>query len=71
MDKVDLNIYVVRQNFTKKDFLSYVNDLYSNKKVKNLSILINDADFSIGYGYSYGYGRYNYGKYGSGYYEEN
>ncbi len=70
MDKVDLNIYVVRQNYTKKDFLNYVDDLYINKKIKNLSILLNDADFSIGYGYSYGYGRYNYSSYGKGYYDD-
>lgn len=59
------SIYVVRQNFTVKGQLDYVNDLYEQGKLKNLSVLFNAVKFdSTSYGYSYGYG------YGYGYYEE-
>ena len=75
MNLVDLNIYVFRQNYTKSGLLNYVNNFYDNEKLKNLSILLNDVDFSSRYGYNYGY---NYGyKYGynyefnyGGYYDE-
>lgn len=69
IDKVDLTLYVVRQNYTKAALLTYVNEMYESKKIKNVSIVMNDTDYSLGYGYNYGY--YYYGQYGdSGYYDQ-
>jgi tyrosine-protein kinase Etk/Wzc len=76
---VDVNIFVVRQRYSSKNTLELVEELYSNGKLKNMNIVINDINLSgyygyglrytynRGYGYSYGqyyYGRYSYGKYG-------
>ena len=63
----DMSVYIVRQNFTFKEQLKIANELYKNKKIKKLSIVVNDIIVKAGYGYSYGYG---YG-YGYGYYQEN
>lgn len=60
----DAVIYVVRQNYTKKETLTMINDLHSKKKISNLSLVVNDVQVG-GYGYSYGYS-YGYG-YGYGY----
>jgi tyrosine-protein kinase Etk/Wzc len=63
----DMSIYIVRQNFTFKDQIKIADELYKNKKIKKLSIVVNDIVVKAGYGYSYGYG---YG-YGYGYYQQN
>tara|TARA_B100002052_G_scaffold131625_1_gene120870 strand:- start:82501 stop:84861 length:2361 start_codon:yes stop_codon:yes gene_type:complete len=67
MQHCDINLYVVRHNFSKIKTLNIVNNLENNKKVKNLRILINDNQVNKmgSYGYAYGY---EYGYYG--YYEE-
>lgn len=72
MEMTDVNIYVVRQKYTKKEFLNYINEYHETKKIQNLCVLLNEAEASSIYGYSYGYGYgYGYGKYsGDGYYEE-
>jgi capsular exopolysaccharide synthesis family protein len=54
----DINIYVVRQNYTVKDHLVMINDLFNNKQVKNVYGVFNGITNS-GYhyeGYNYGYG---------------
>ncbi len=51
----DLNLYVVRQGYSKRDFLSRINELVEGGNMEHLSILVNDADKAT--------------KYGSGYYE--
>lgn len=62
----DVNLYVVRHNYTKRNMLNIINDLYDTKQVKNLNIIINDymvssSSYGYGYGYSYGYsGGYGY-----------
>lgn len=58
---IDAGVYIVRHNYTRKSFLKKINDLYIEKKVKNVSIVINDiGKKSAGYGYGYtGYG-YDY-----------
>ncbi|EOR94073.1 Tyrosine-protein kinase Wzc [Arcticibacter svalbardensis MN12-7] len=57
----DLTLYVVRQGYTYKSQLAIIQDLYSNKKMKQISVLINDIKLDGGYGYGYGYGGYGYG----------
>lgn len=59
----DVNLYVVRHNYTKRNMLNIINDLYETKQVKNLNIIINDYMVSSSsYGYGYGYGN-SYGYY--------
>ncbi len=54
----DTNIYVVRADYAKKDFLRNVEKL-SKEDIKGLGILLNDVKMdSSGYGYGYGYGYY-------------
>lgn len=55
----DVCIYVVRQNYTLKKQLNIVEDLSRNKKMKGLSIVVNDIKETKGYGYGYSYGNYN------------
>ena len=66
MKHVDLNIYVTRQNYTDKDLLNYINRFYSSKEMNNLSILLNDVNFSNNYAYNYNY----YHHYNEGYYDD-
>ena len=61
----DMSLYIVRQNYTFKEQLKIANDFYKNKKIKKMSIVVNDIIVKAGYGYSYSYG---YG-YGYGYYQ--
>ena len=69
MNKSDINLYIVRHNYTKRNMLNIVNDLYTTNQIKDTHIIINDYQISSSaYGYGYGYG-YVYGK-GYGYYEE-
>ena len=62
----DASVFVCRADYTPKDSFSLVNGLATDKKLKNLCIVINGVDLSKKkYGYYYGYGRYGkYGKYG-------
>ena len=52
----DATIYVVRANKIDKDMLRIPNELYKDKKLNKLSIVLNDSDVTKGYGYGYGYG---------------
>jgi capsular exopolysaccharide synthesis family protein len=65
----DVMIFVIRQNYTDKHALRFINNLYEQKKLPNLSLLINDIkipQYVANYNYAYGYGYKN----GAGYYEE-
>jgi capsular exopolysaccharide synthesis family protein len=67
MQNADINLYVVRHNYSKAGALNIINNLYQQKQVDNIHIIINDFKHtSSGYGYGYGYG---YGSSGYGYYE--
>lgn len=50
---LDANIFVVRANYTKREVLDTINELYESKAINNLSIVINDINFSTVYGLSY------------------
>ena len=57
----DVNLYVVRQRYTNKSQLGLINQLYIDKKVDNVGIIVNDLkEQRIGYRYGYNYG-YGYG----------
>lgn len=62
----DTTVYVCRADYTPKESFKYINTLAEEKKLPNMSIVINGIDMSKKkYGYYYGYGRYGkYGKYG-------
>lgn len=50
----DTSIYIVRYNYTDKEMLKIVNDLYVNKKLVNPFIVLNDSK-KVNSGYTYGY----------------
>ncbi|MDB4902475.1 MAG: wzc 1 [Mucilaginibacter sp.] len=62
----DLTLFIVRHNYTAKAHIKALENLYKNKKFKNINLILNSVDLKMGYGSSYGYG---YG-YGYGYYQE-
>ena len=62
MKKADVPIYVIRSDYSRKDFINSLNRLAKTDRFKNLSIVLNSVQTSRrGYGYGYGYG--------NGYYE--
>src|SRR5699024_9488477 len=63
MENADLTIYTVRADFLETEMLNLPKDLYENDRIKNMTVVLNDVDFSKGSGYGYyGYGyRYGYG----------
>ena len=73
MKHVDVNLYVVRQDYTRRRLLSSITDMYNSERVKNMHIIFNDVkEDSDSYGYDYGYG-YGYNQrdiLSSGYFEE-
>lgn len=68
---VDVTLYVMRQNFTKKEMVNLLNNRVKRDELHNVSIVLNGfenkAKYGAGYGYGYGYG---YGAYSNGYHEE-
>ena len=72
---VDHTVFVMRQNYSPKEFVKSIDEYYRSGKIKNISILLNDIYKSgLGYGYgqsyAYQYG-YGYGSYsGYGYYSD-
>jgi succinoglycan biosynthesis transport protein ExoP len=67
----DVTLYVMRQNFTKKEMVNLLNNRVKREELVNVSIILNGfenkAKYGAGYGYGYGYG---YGAYSNGYHEE-
>jgi capsular exopolysaccharide synthesis family protein len=63
----DTSLYVVKQHFTKKGMLNFINQKYNKGEVKNLSLILNyfkakqKSDYGYGYGYEYGYASYGKG----------
>lgn len=67
MNLADINVFIVRENYSKKEYLKTINELHIAGKAKNLCILLNDAGANLRYGYGYSH---SYGYYGYGYYDE-
>jgi capsular exopolysaccharide synthesis family protein len=73
----DINLFIIRYDYTHKNHLLMINDLYTNDQVSNIYGIFNGlknggdtydfAGYNYGYGYSYSYLRN--GKYGSNYYD--
>ena len=56
-DHADLFIYVVRAEYLDKRMLKVPQTMFENKRLPNMTMLINDTDYeNKGYGYGYGYG---------------
>jgi capsular exopolysaccharide synthesis family protein len=62
MKYTDANIYVVRSDYTTRYNLDRINKLYDERKVTNISILLNDVKYSRLNGYTYNY-KYKQKKY--------
>lgn len=66
----DVTLYIVRQNFTKKEMITLLNNRINRGELHNTSIILNGfenkAKYGGGYGYGYGYGS---GNYSNGYHE--
>ncbi|MDA3893826.1 MAG: polysaccharide biosynthesis tyrosine autokinase [Salinivirgaceae bacterium] len=62
LQRANYPIYVMRANVSKRHFIDNINDLIENKKISNLSVILNGVELhgrrygSYGYGYGYGYG---------------
>lgn len=68
---VDLVLYIVRQNYTKKDMITLLNSRQKRGELTNVSIILNGFENKVKYGYGYEYGySYGYGNYAAGYHEE-
>jgi capsular exopolysaccharide synthesis family protein len=54
-DKVDAFLYVVRVGTSDKRLLSIPEQLYHEKRLKNMALILNEAPLLSEYGYAYGY----------------
>ena len=66
---IDQTIIVTRFGMSRTPFLRMIQDIYSNKKLPQVGVVLNGLKTRAGYGYGYGYGynsSYGYG-YGYGY----
>ncbi|MEZ7505876.1 polysaccharide biosynthesis tyrosine autokinase [Flavobacterium sp. Arc2] len=67
----DVTLYIVRQNFSKKEMITLLNNRVKRGELDNASIILNGfenkAKYGSGYGMGYGYG---YGAYSNGYTDE-
>jgi capsular exopolysaccharide synthesis family protein len=62
-EHVDHTLYVTKYEFTEKQHLNLINDIYVNQKLPNVAVILNGVKKrlgkygkSSGYAYSYGYG---------------
>tara|TARA_S200000501_G_scaffold363172_1_gene393621 strand:- start:1280 stop:2578 length:1299 start_codon:yes stop_codon:yes gene_type:complete len=74
IDLADSVVYLFRANHTAYKIINFINEIFEEKKIKNLNIVLNAVGNSASYGYRYGYQYgykygYNYG-YGYGYSED-
>lgn len=68
VQNADYPIYVLKANFSKKEYLKNITQLTNQKNLNKLSIVLNGVEKGSGYGYQSNYG-YGY-TYGYGYYSE-
>jgi len=76
---VDHTVFVLRQNYSPKEFVRSIDEYHRSGKLKSMSILLNDVyksglgygygqSYAYHYGYTYGYGQNK--KNGQGYYSD-
>lgn len=67
----DVTLYIMRQNYTKKDMVTLLNNRHKRAELNNVSIIFNGYENKAKYGYAYGYGYgYSYAHYSDGYHED-
>jgi len=67
----DVVLYIMRQNYTKKDMVSTLNNHVTRGELNNVSIIFNGYESKAKYGTNSGTGYgYGYGAYASGYHHE-
>lgn len=67
----DVSLFILRQNYSNKNILDLIEEIYQKHEVSNMGILMNDIRHKGYYGYGYRYYNYGYGySYGYGYYRE-
>ncbi|MBX2963404.1 MAG: polysaccharide biosynthesis tyrosine autokinase [Cyclobacteriaceae bacterium] len=78
---VNHTVFVLRQNYSPKEFVRSIDEYYRSGKLKNMSLMLNDIyksglgygygqSYAYQYGYGYGYGYGSRKKNGQGYYED-
>jgi tyrosine-protein kinase Etk/Wzc len=55
MRHVDVTLYLVRQGYTRRQALRLVNEMFEEKKVRAINLLLNDVKATNGYTDGYGY----------------
>ncbi len=53
---IDSSIYIIRYNYTSKEQVQIIDEIYEHKKLLHPMIVLNDAHKENGYGFGYGYG---------------
>ena len=67
----DVTLYIMRQNYTKRDMVTLLNNRHKRAELNNVSIIFNGYENKAKYGYAYGYGYgYSYAHYSDGYHED-
>jgi len=64
LQRADYPIYLMRVDYSKREFIYFVDKLYYENQFHKLSIILNGVDFQR---QKYGYSYYKYGYYGYGY----
>lgn len=64
MKLADLQLYIIRADYSKKAFINTVNKLIAMPQFEKMALILNSLKTNSNRGYGYGYG------YGAGYYEE-
>ncbi|MDO7852504.1 polysaccharide biosynthesis tyrosine autokinase [Hymenobacter convexus] len=62
MQYLDATVYVVRHNYTDRDLVSRINELYQDEKIRQVYLLINDVRFAGSYEYRHQRNAYSYYK---------
>ena len=62
MNRANISVYVVRADYSKKEFINTLNRLATTNRFNNLSVVLNSVQLMGrgGYGYGYGYGKSYY-----------
>lgn len=56
---VDNSVYVSRMNYSPKDVVELINEVYADNRLNKLAVVLNGVGEGVGYGYGYGYGAKN------------
>jgi len=63
MKMTDINLYVLRASYAKKEFVKIAHQIKENNNPKNMGFILNGVKnnfLKYGYGYGYNYGAYGY-----------